>query len=571
MSYEGAGSKLLDRVRRGEASALLELAVGSGSVSDSQKGPVSRGYTKSREEGQQAATEGLLLAKSTGDKKAQAFASYALVRYKLLQSTGEDAAKCQTEVAAISQSLVGVGEKQHAGSILLLIARSSIQPGFSPKPSTALRFASDAFNLFESQADKASALIVQAEAYLVLKKGKEVMEAAGKAFPLLQGDAAREASTLLLVAKAHLIIKEFMQAEAVANSAIAKAPNDNVIVLHAKVVVAEALMSRGTPDVQAKGKEAANEALGLAKANKDALSQATLLALLAKNCLASDPLEALEFATKAMTIFLLKTDTICEGAAMHTAAKAHLALKAYAAALPLSMQVVCLANGIGDVVLEASALHTASQARLGMRRVGEALQLARKSAELFHSIGEKEGERVVVQSMSKIQGQMPPAHRPENVISTSSPTVVPANLMTSARNCIVWTPPTKNGAYVYYSCQLLRLVQEIQNSGTLTPLLVCSMGCMGRFLGTHVPAQHKDVNSMSVYGVIRTVRLEMPKLPIAAVDLPTDADGSEIARILCDAMADSGVRSEVAYAKVEAGGAATLKKYGRDPSEIMQG
>jgi tetratricopeptide (TPR) repeat protein len=498
------------------------------------------------------------VAKDGGDKKAQAFARYALVRFRLLQ--GESAANCQGEGSEVARLLKELDEKKHAGSVLLLLAQNSISSSFSGKSSSALRFASEALALFDQQADKASAHITLAEAHMASCNYDEAILATGKALPLLQGDVDREASTMILAAKAHLMKKEFIQAEASANSAAQKGSSNRGLAASAKGVLAESLLARG----QDNGKEVAREALELAKASRDAVLEAYLRQLLAKHLLASDPLEALDLARKAMAIHLLKGESKHEAVATHTAAKAHLALRDYDSALQLSLQAVCIANGIGDSVLEASALHTASQARVSNGQIGEALLAARKSAELFHSIGDKEGEKVVASAINKIQDKMPPPHRPTNVLMTSNPAAGPTNLVTQARHCVVWNQPCKEGAYINYALELIRLIDDVSKSTTMTPLIVCSSGSMGRLLGTPVPGQQKDINSMSVWGVVRTVRLEMPRLPLIACDLPSDADGSEMARVICDATDNAGPRNEVAYAKVAGDGKELLQKLGRD-------
>lgn len=511
----------------------------------------------SREGAQQAATEGLQVSRGNGDQKSEAFALYAVIRLRLLQ--GDSASSCQQASMEATKLLRELGEKKHAATLQLLLARSSLSPGFGLKTAAALRHAAEAFTLFDAQADKASALMVQAEAQLSAKNGAEAIATANKALPLLQGDAIREAATMILIAKAHILSKAFIQAEESATSAVGKASSDNGLLASAKAVVAESMLGRG----HAKAKEAAAEALELAKGT-NADVEASLLHLLAKNSLPSNPREALDYASKAMTINMLKGETKQEAAATHTAAKAHLAVKEYDSALQLSMQAAQAATSVGDTVMQASALYTASQARIGKGQTGDALLAARKSAELFHSIGDKEGEKTVASAINKIQDKMPPPHRPTNVLNIPNQMGSPTNLMNQVKHCVVWNTPCKEGAYTSYTLELLRLVDDISKSSTpQIPLIICSMGTMGRHLACPVPGQQKDVHSMSVWGVIRTVRLEMPRLPICAVDLPTDADGAEMARVICDATADAGPRMEVAYSKVEGDGAKLLEKLGR--------
>merc|ERR1712129_31219 len=179
-------------------------------------------------------------------------------------------------------------------------------------------------------------------------------------------------------------------------------------------------------------------------------------------------------------------------------------------------------------------------------------------------MGDKQGERMVALDIAKIQDQMPPPHRPTNVLFTPDPAGDPMDLLNQARHCVVWNQPCKGGAPMDYNLELLRLVWDISKSTTQTTVIVCSMGAMGRLLGTHVPGQQTYVNSMSIWGVVRTIRLEMPKLQIFTVDLPTDADGSELARVICDASKDPGPRMEVAYAKVAGDGKDLLQKLGKD-------
>merc|ERR1711972_67112 len=181
---------------------------------------------------------------------------------------------------------------------------------------------------------------------------------------------------------------------------------------------------------------------------------------------------------------------------------------------------------------------------------------------LFKSVGDQNLENIASNMITDIKDKMPPPHRPTNVISLANPMQAATDVMKQSRHCVVWNNAIKDGAYMYYVLEMIRFLVDLQKHAIESPVIICSMGAFGGQVGQPVPGQQKDINSISVWGMVRTARLEMPRLDIRAVDLPTDADGREIARVICDATEDSGVRNEVAYSKV-ADANELLLKYGK--------
>merc|ERR1711933_463873 len=74
-----------------------------------------------------------------------------------------------------------------------------------------------------------------------------------------------------------------------------------------------------------------------------------------------------------------------------------------------------------------------------------------------------------------------------------------------------------------------------------------AQGSYGRQTGEVFPGKIEAVYGNSVWAMVRTVRLESPRLHISSVDVPTGATAWEIAECLRAAQLDSGNRMEISY------------------------
>merc|ERR1719277_1108600 len=94
---------------------------------------------------------------------------------------------------------------------------------------------------------------------------------------------------------------------------------------------------------------------------------------------------------------------------------------------------------------------------------------------------------------------------------------------------------------------VLKLEDGLKNMSTKTSVLAVSQGSYGRQTGEIFPGKVEAIYGNSIWAMVRTVRLESPRLHISSVDVPTGATAWEIAECLRAAQLDSGNRFEVSY------------------------
>jgi len=504
------------------------------------------------EEAKSAIQAALDSCKEKGKKKAEACGLFALFSVQLAQ--GEPLIEILKVTSDSVKLFKEAGDKAQAGEVQLALAKALLPT----KKEETLRWSKEALTTFKDagvKAGQARALQLQATAALELRIFDAALGPAKDAMKLYRElkDKAGEAYTQYQIASVHLGNGEPQDALQTAKEAIdsAKAAGASSAQAAAMQVCAEALMSTGSV---AEGKAMAAEALGLFDSEgADRKVEASVMLTLAKASMSSDTDEASQYAEHAMTLFLLLGNAKGELEAMQTAAKASLLLKSYDSALTLAMQSVVMAVELGDKVAEAKSLQMTSEARLAKGRAGEALLAARKAGEIYTSLKDRAGKKEVDKAIVKIEEKMPPPHRPTNVLQFPAATgtgAVPNNIQNAFRDCIIWNNSFKEGSYTAYIIELLKFIDDITKSSLQTQILICANNSYGRFMAQDAPAQLSQVQSGCVWGVVRTIRLEQPRIRCSTVDLSAGMDGKEIARAICDAAEDSGSRDEVCYSKV---------------------
>merc|ERR1712176_1132308 len=107
--------------------------------------------------------------------------------------------------------------------------------------------------------------------------------------------------------------------------------------------------------------------------------------------------------------------------------------------------------------------------------------------------------------------------------------------------------PVNQHAYIVYSLELLKLVDDVKNQTAKTSILVTTQGVMARQLGQEMAGNWTAIAAAVVWGMVRTIRLESPRLNVSTVDLPTGASPHEITECFRSAQLNSGPRHEIAY------------------------
>merc|ERR1719401_83002 len=261
-------------------------------------------------------------------------------------------------------------------------------------------------------------------------------------------------------------------------------------------------------------------------------------------------MEAMMAADRARSLFLALGEKKLQGLASHLVAQAQLLMGETDTGMSAAMQAVVLARDAGDKWGEANALFTATNGQISKGHLAEGLRMAREAQSLFKALGSAEGEACAENFVLKLEDGLPnKIPGPRTHISPMDDTRLGAqrSLFQEHPNCVIWTPPMTSQTYIMYSLELLKLVDDLKNMSTKTSVLAVSQGALGRQTGEVIPSRMEAIYGNSIWAMVRTVRLESPRLHISSVDVPTGATCWEIAECLRAAQLDSGNRMEVSY------------------------
>merc|ERR1711957_554948 len=176
--------------------------------------------------------------------------------------------------------------------------------------------------------------------------------------------------------------------------------------------------------------------------------------------------------------------------------------------------------------------------------MGEALRIAKDVQALFKSLGAKQMQQAAERLVKHIEEGIPRRDLgPQTYIQPQDG----ARLMNSETvpfeenpTCVVWSIPVTSQTYIVYCLELLKLVDDLKVQSSNTAILVTTQGVMARQLGQEMAASWLAVGASTVWALVRTVRLESPRLSISTVDLPPGASPNEITECLRSAQVSSG-------------------------------
>jgi len=453
------------------------------------------------------------------------------------------------EAAAGAQGKQGA-DKDVQGSALLVMAATKLARS---EPAEAQGHADEALKIFKGLGDKqmeASALATLANARIVLKDSSAALTAAKDALGLFRdlGDKEGEAAALETLKDAYGLSQPGMAQQLISDDALAYHQGRGDSKRQAEVLQAMANAEKDPQIALARAKEAVALFRSLGDSREEGC---TLLMMANKNLkMDSEGLAALMAADRAKSIFLLLGDKKYQSLASHAAAQGHMLIGDYDFGIQSAMQAAVLARDVGDKWGEATALHTATNGVLAKGRYGEALRMAKDVQGLFKALGSQDMEENSKRMVDKIQEAMPsctPVPRMYIQPMDDARLAGQRSLFQENPNCVVWTTPCSSHTYLYYCMELLKLVDDMKNQSTKTAILVTSQGSFGRQVGEPIPSQMEGTYAMSVWAVIRTIRLESPRLHIAAVDVPPAATPYEITEVIRAAQIESGTRNEIAF------------------------
>eukprot|EP00931_Biecheleriopsis_adriatica_P004352 TRINITY_DN106035_c0_g1_i1.p1 TRINITY_DN106035_c0_g1~~TRINITY_DN106035_c0_g1_i1.p1 ORF type:complete len:763 (+),score=187.25 TRINITY_DN106035_c0_g1_i1:32-2320(+) len=483
----------------GEGQALQELAqqilAGPGMVAHEEAGQISR--------------EALQLFRQAGDRKSELSALHVTLAAEL----GSDVFFSQAEEALKVSRMIG----DEAGEVDLLFTISSAL--LAGNPAKALQRAEDA----EALASKLNDRCGEARA---MHAAAAAMAALGQSEDALQ--KARAAATIF------------------SNASDARGQ-------------AAALQTAASVAKTSEAAELLTQAAGLFATVDDQSAEALAKLQLANMLLAAEGSLSETFqrrqlagraAEHARVIFLMTGEKKNQGRASHAAAQSKILLGDIDGGVEAAMQAVVLARSCKDKWLEACGLRTAMGGLVCNGHHAEALRMAKEVKLLFQKLGSKSIEEAVSAVISQLEEALP------RITPTSRMTVAPRDVsmdlksssaFTQPSNCIVWSLPVAQQAYLVYCLELLKFAEDLKSIPDRIQFVVLTRGVMARHLGEPVPSQYEGVIASTVWAICRTIRLEAPKLLMCTVDMPSSCTVHEMSEVVRAACVNPGPRNETAF------------------------
>jgi len=492
--------------------------------------------------------------KQKGDKKGQVDVLLALAAQKANASLSRESIKLAIEARELAQAAGDSGSEIKA---LKLAATTQMEVGdFEEARATAEQCAALCGQLGD-QSSHADALTILGHAQLWCNEPLRALESFIEAKAKTQ-DPSLRARALEASASAHLA-RDDAQAAVQAADEAAKllagsggGSSDRRGVALAKLAGARARAAVKSEESQREARKNMQDALEAFQSLGDQRGEATAILMLScsKMLSAGGVSEAVGLAERARALFLLMGDGRRQGLASHAVAKGNLLMGDVNFALQTAMQAAYLLKQAGDAFGEASALHTAVHAMVQLGRYHESLRMAKEMQGLFRKAGSKTMEQAAAGTISTIQEALPKTNavaRPIVQAHIPSKYDPPSMLMTEEANTVIWSAPLNQQTYIVYCLELLKLVDQLKTQTGNCSVLVTTQGVMGRQTGQEMASNWFGLAAHTVWGLVRTVRLESPRLKLSTVDLPCGASVDEITECLRCAQTNSGPRNEIAF------------------------
>ncbi|CAK0839298.1 unnamed protein product [Prorocentrum cordatum] len=499
-------------------------------------------------------TDDLAHHRARGDKKGEAAVLLAQARGALAPGVGRGAAReAVARARRAARLLEEVGDRAGAASALEAAASGLLMQGDAAEE--ALAVAQEALAASRSAGNRecqVGVLSTLSSVHLARGQPDEARSNAEACQRLCRelGDKRSEARALVAAASASLAAGDAAAALEQAGEAASacRREGDGAGEARARHAAAQALASSRRPAAAA---EAAREAAGLFRRAGDAHGEASALVALASLLLGGPggAAEAVRCAERGRQLFLVLGDAPSQARAALLAAQALLLAGDAGGAASGAMQAVVLARDADDRPGEAQALYTAARAAVALGRHADAMRIAHEVEALFRALGCSDSEEVAAGLRRSIQRTLQ-AKVPSPTMRLRPAGGSPAglrSLVQDSPNCIVWAPAISQQTYLMYCLELLQLVEELKGAPAKAQLLCAAQGVHSRLTGEPVPTRLEGVYGMSMWAVVRTIRLESPRLQITCCDLPAAATACEVAECLRCAMSDAGARGEVSY------------------------
>lgn len=456
--------------------------------------------------------EAINLFRQAGDKKLELAAMHTAAVAQLLEAAEVKAAE---DALKVSQA---IGDEAGSVDILFTLSSAYLAAG---QHSKGLQNAAQARQLAQKLGDKCGeARAQQAAATAILSnpagKPEEALKLAKGAVDLFraEGDMRGEASALQTAARA------------------------------SGTTEAASLLRRSATLCAASGDETAEALAQLRLADALLQCEGSMVETFKSRR------EAGNAAERARSLFLMHGDKINQARASHVAAQAKILLGDNDGGVEAAMQAVVIARSQGEKWLEAISLRTAMSGQVSKGSHAEAYRMAKEVKILFNKLGSKNMEEAVGAFMLQLEDALPKIHPiPRRTIAPmdANMNLTGTSVFTQSTNCIIWTLPVTQQAYLMYCLELLKFADDLKSIPDKVNLIVVTRGVMARHTGEVCPSSIEGVYGTTVFAICRTIRLESPKLLVSCVDVPTSCTVHEMTECIRAARIDPGARNEIAF------------------------
>mmetsp|Transcript_11478 Transcript_11478/g.26012 ORF Transcript_11478/g.26012 Transcript_11478/m.26012 type:complete len:247 (-) Transcript_11478:97-837(-) len=89
-----------------------------------------------------------------------------------------------------------------------------------------------------------------------------------------------------------------------------------------------------------------------------------------------------------------------------------------------------------------------------------------------------------------------------------------------------------DGCPTQWSAEFAKYLCDMSSAQAIVPILIATKGVYGRQTGGMAPAALTDASGIALWGMVRSARQELPKIPMLLMDYPYGSTSAEISRCL---------------------------------------
>jgi tetratricopeptide (TPR) repeat protein len=399
----------------------------------------------------------------------------------------------------------------------------------------AAELADAAVGAARGETEKAMALKTLAEIYLAQGQTSDALKAAQDGVSKAGSDKKAEVALMLTVVDVKLAMDASGDAMKTANDALekAKGAGDKAGQVGAMSRLAQMYLSM---DNTSKAIEMATEALTMAT-DDDKTGTATAHFVLGSATLAADPesMDGIKSMKAALAIFETLGDIGAMSSALHTLANCFFSKGALEEGLNCAREALACYRQMGDTMNEEALKATIEEARaatMELRKTTPKRPIALPTGGASPPSAGPESSTITESTVPKEMMDWAAAGRkywgvPKHV--GPDPTVDAAERAPS--HVIVWGGSLSDNVPTQNCIEFGDLVGCMAKGDVAKiPIMVQTCGVNSRMTGQHLPSSFTNMAAVTLWGLVRTVRQEIPQVQIVLLDFNEELTAAQIPR-----------------------------------------